>query len=325
VLDAAAAVRAAGLDSAAPAAGEAAAADPWDSPADQRVSGPAALGPGDRLGERFEIVALLGTGPAGSLFRARDKELGEVVALKVFEPAALTDAGQFERLDSDLQRVRKLIHPNIARTYDLGRAGGLPFLARELVAGTALADLLAGDRRLPAPAALRLARQLAEALAEAHGEGLVHGRLGLRNLLLEPTGRGRPHLRVADFGVASPLDAAGARWTGLAGTEGYLAPERAGGAAPHPSQDVYAAGVVAVELLTGRRPGPRVGAPNGRLRTLLDAMTEPDPARRTPSVGAALAHLHRLGVPHRLDDPSVVVPDRLGAPARPWRRRPLVG
>ena len=89
---------------------------------------------------------------------------------------------------------------------------------------------------------------------------------------------------------------------------------------------MYAAGVVAVELLTGRRPGPRHGGPNGPLRPLLDAMTEPDPARRTPSVGAALDHLRRLGIPDRLDADAVVVPDRLGDPPVRWRRRwPLVG
>ena len=123
-----------------------------------------------------------------------------------------------------------------------------------------------------------------------------------------------------------PATPSGVRWTGLAGTDGYLAPERLRGAPAHARQDVYAAGVVAVELLTGRRPRPGNGAPPGPLRPLLESMTEPDPARRTASVGAALGHLRRLGVPDLLGEPVVPVPDRLGdPPARRRRRWPLVG
>src|SRR6478752_3312446 len=119
------------------------------------------------------------------------------------------------------------------------------------------------------------------------------------NLLLEPSD-GVPFLRLGDFGVAVPVeDVRLTRGPAAVGTDGYMAPEQAGGAAPDPRQDVYAAGVVAVQLLTGRPP--RVGhpplVPEGPLRPLLGAMTHPEPAARTPSAAAALERLRRLDLP----------------------------
>ena len=127
------------------------------------------------------------------------------------------------------------------------------------------------------------------------------------NLLLEPGTTA--HLRLGDFGVAVPVaDVRLTRAPGVVGTAGYLAPEQAAGGPPDPRQDVYAAGVVAAQLLTGRLGA----APDGPLRPLLEAMTDPDPDRRPPTAAAALTRLRRLEVP--ADRPWPVVPDRLGPP-----------
>ena len=269
-----AAARLAGVEpGAAPAAG---AADAWTEPSEATVSGPSELGAGDRLGDRFEILTLVGSSSAGSLFRARDRELSESIALKVFAPGELADPDLFDRLDSALQRARKLVAPHVARTYDFGRAGGLAFLAREFVAGVPLEELLGADERLPLPAVLHLARQLTSALAQAHAEGLAHGRLTPRNLILEPGGR----LKVTDFGVAVAVRPA-------PGLGGPLAPELAAGAAASARADVYAVGALVQRALSGAWPGAgEAAALPAAVAGVVAGCLDRDPGKRYADGGA---------------------------------------
>lgn len=252
-------------------------ADPGGEPA------LAELSPGDTVGGRFEIVEVLGRGPAAVLLRARDRELGEVVALKVLAPGAVGDALDFEGLDSPLQPVRRLDHPGIARTYDYGRAGELAFFAREPVAGTSLARLLESPGRLPAPAALGLARQLALAVGSVHRDGLAHGRLTPGNVVVGADGRAR----ITDFGVSMAV----ADDPSLAAAPG-LAPE--GGATA--AGDVYAVAAMTVRAFTGGWPRP-VEPPSGEalpdelpgpLRSVLAAALSAEPSQR-PADGDELA------------------------------------
>ena len=241
-LDGAAAARMAGVEF---SSSKPESPDPWGEPAQRALVGPGELGAGSRFGDRFEVVALVGVSSAGSLFRARDVELGETVALKVLAPSEVADPTLFERLDTALQGVRKLVHSHLARTYDVGRASGLCFITRELVTGVSLVELLGAGDRLPPAAALRLLRQLASALAQAHDGGLAHGRLTPTNLILETGGR----LKVTDFGVGlavrPPLAGIG---------DGPLAPELLAGRPPTPQSDVFAAGALLLRALTGDWP-----------------------------------------------------------------------
>ena len=246
---------------------------------------PTALGPGDALGERFEVLAVLAAGPEGAVLQARDRELGEVVAVEALTPSAVSRPEVFTRLDSPLQNVRKLAHPGIARTYDYGRAGGIPFLAREHVAGTPVEKLLETPGRLPPPAALGLARQLAAALASAHRDGLAHGRLTPERLILGADGR----LRVTGFGLAGVLAAAPGP-----SVPGPLPPEGAGG----PRGDVYAAAAHLHRLLIGAWPEPGAeptaeGLPEG-LAPVLAAALASDPSKRPEDGAALLAALDRV-------------------------------
>jgi serine/threonine protein kinase len=184
-------------------------------------------------------------------------------------------------------------------------------LTLPLVRGGTVDQLLAEHGGLPTAYVAVLLEQLLGALAALHGVGLVHRDVKPANLLLEPTGSGRPRLHLADFGVTV---AVGAR-VDPAGTDGYLPPEALAGAPPEPRHDLYAAGVTAVELLTGRVPRRPRDVPHGPLRPLLRALTDPDPAGRPVSAEAARAALQALGVPagapwQRLARPPDV-PDRL--------------
>jgi serine/threonine-protein kinase len=248
---------------------------------------PGALGPGDALGERFEVLAVLAAGPEGAVLQARDRELGDVVAVEALAPSAVARPDVFTRLDSPLQSVRKLAHPGIARTYDYGRAGGVPFLAREHVPGTPVEKLLATPGRLPAAAALGLARQLAAALASAHRDGVAHGRLTPDRLVLGADGR----LKVTGFGLAGVLAA-----PSVPGEPGALPPEGPGG----PRGDVYAAAALLHRLLLGSWPEPGAapaaeGLPEGLAPALAAALAR-DPAKRPDDGAALLAALDRVRV-----------------------------
>ncbi|MBA2955035.1 protein kinase [Nocardioides sp. MAH-18] len=262
------------------------------------------------LAGRYQLLDRIGSGAMGSVWRATDLRTGETVAAKVLGAHDSAMLLRFVREQS--LRIR---HPHVLAPTGWAADDHRVVLGMDLVRGGSLDDLLAETGPLPTSYAVLLLDQLLQALAAVHAAGVVHRDVKPANLLLEPTGDGAPFLRLGDFGVAVPVeDVRLTRGPAAIGTDGYMAPEQVGGAAPDPRQDVYAAGVVAVQLLTGRPP--RVGhpslVPEGPLRPLLGAMTHSDPAVRTPSAAAALERLRRLDVPG--DGPWPWVPDRLGEP-----------
>lgn len=251
------------------------------------------------LAGRYVLLDEIGAGGMGSVWRAWDTREGRHVAVKLL--------GRYD--DALLQRfVReqgvRVRHPHVVAPHDWAVDGGRVLLAMDLVAGGSVATLRAERGPLPEPLVALLLDQLLRALVAVHSAGVVHRDVKPANLLLET---GPVHLRLADFGVAAVLGGRRLTGAGSVGTPGYTAPEQERGAAPHPVQDLYAVGVVGREL-TGRRPG--------LLAPLLDALADPDPARRPPSAADALARLRRLPVPDPA--PQVVLPDRLGpAPYAP--------
>ena len=218
---------------------------------------------------RFVLLEELGRGGCGTVHRARDLRLKRYVAAKV---ARDPDA----RARLALERAHGVVHPHVLAAEDWAEDGGTSLLAMELVSGGTLRDLVASQGRLPEATVALLLGQLLDALVAVHDRGLVHGDVKPANLLLRDGVR--PHLLLADFGVATRGGAGP-----VEGTPAYLAPERLAGAAPDPSQDVYAAGLLGRRVLHGCSP----------LLTLCDSMTRPEPLLR-PSAAAALRRLREL-------------------------------
>ncbi|WP_307816547.1 serine/threonine-protein kinase [Nocardioides limicola] len=276
---------------------------------------------------RFVLLTPIGAGGMGEVWRAWDRRTERFIAVKVMRAADGEMLLRFVR-----EQSFRITHPHVVAPTSWAADDDTVALAMDLVAGGSVADLLAEHGPLPEGFVAVLLDQVLVALGAAHDAGIVHRDLKPANLLLEPTGTGMPFVRLADFGIAAQ---AGDRvhFPGVSGTDGYMPPEQAAGAPPHPVQDLYAAGRVALELLTGHRPRRQQPPTEGSLADLLSRMTAEDPFARPASAAAVRAELAALGVPFRRPgEPPVDVIDRLGdtdapgVPAGsgvvPARRRP---
>ena len=258
---------------------------------------------------RYLLLDQIGTGGMGSVWRALDRRTRCHVAVKVLGRHSSALLARFVR--EQAVRVR---HPHVVAPHGWAAEDDLVVLAMEIVPGGSVADLLREHGPLDAGTVALLVEQLLLGLAAVHGAGLVHRDVKPANLLLEATGTGAPHLRLGDFGVAAPI--ADRRFTtvpGAIGTDGYMAPEQARGALPEPTQDLYAVGRVALELITALPPARQSQVPSHPLRPLVERLLVADPEQRLATADAALRLLRRLPVPPAHPPP---VPDRLGPPPR---------
>jgi eukaryotic-like serine/threonine-protein kinase len=249
-------------------------------PASERSEAPPTL-----LADRYTIIGLLGMGGMGRVYRAHDKKLDEVVALKMLRRELVGQADMLERFRQEVKLARKVTSPHVVRTFDLGEHGDDVFLTMEYVEGHSLAQRI--DKGALGPEeVLRVARAVSAGIAAAHATGVLHRDLKPDNVLVAKTGR----IAITDFGIArasstSPLATADR----FVGTPAYMAPEQVQGAATiGPAADVYAFGTILFEMLTGRR----AFAGNEALAVALARVTEapPDP-RAVQPVPDALAEL----------------------------------
>ncbi|HEV2845952.1 MAG TPA: protein kinase, partial [Thermoanaerobaculia bacterium] len=211
------------------------------------------LTPGALLGRRFEILSVLGAGGMGVVYKARDRELDDLVALKMLKRELWDDRNQLERLKSELKLARKITHPNVLRTFDFGEIDGVPYISMEYVRGVTLRYMLDQKKRLPYSAGLRLAKQLCAGLGAAHSVGVLHSDIKPENMILEPAG----NAKLMDFGIARPIDriAPGQTQAGfIVGTPQYLAPEILQGKEADPRSDLYSTGIVLYEIFAGVLP-----------------------------------------------------------------------
>lgn len=200
--------------------------------------------PGMLVAGRYRVIALLGRGGMGEVYRADDLSLGQQVALK-FLPQAVTDEETLERFRNEVRIARGISHPNVCRVYDIGQADNQIFLSMEYVDGEDLSSLLRRIGRLPSDKAVEIARKICAGLAAAHDKGVLHRDLKPSNIMLD----GRGQILVMDFGLA-----------GLAheiedvrsGTPAYMAPEQLAGKEVTVRSDIYSLGLVLFELFTGK-------------------------------------------------------------------------
>src|SRR5579872_5618500 len=202
--------------------------------------------PGRLIAGRYRIIALLGKGGMGEVYRADDLTLGQAVALKFLPDAAASDEALLERFRNEVRIARRVSHPNVCRVYDVGEVDGQTFFTMEYVDGEDLASLLRRIGRLPHDKAVEIARQLCAGLAAAHERGVVHRDLKPANVMIDGDG----NVRITDFGLAVAAGTAGVE---RAGTPQYMAPEQLAGQPATIQSDIYALGLILFEVFTGRR------------------------------------------------------------------------
>jgi len=221
--------------------------------------------PGTRLGS-YDILALIGTGGMGEVYRAHDTKLGRDVAIKVLPPLFTRDPERLARFHREAQVLASLNHPHIAHIYGLEQGDGVEFLVLELVEGETLADRIVKGA-LPLDEALPIAQQIGDALAAAHEKGIIHRDLKPANVALTADGQ----VKVLDFGLAKALEPDPALASAdmsapptitspamtalgvILGTAAYMAPEQAKGRPADKRSDIWAFGCLLYEMLTGRR------------------------------------------------------------------------
>jgi serine/threonine protein kinase len=219
-----------------------------------------ALLPGTRVGP-YEILAPLGAGGMGEVYRARDGKLGRDVAVKILPPEVAGDPERRKRFEQEARAASSLNHPSIVPVYDVGTADSVHYIAMELVAGRSLRELVSSGP-LPVKKLLDLAIETADGLAKAHAAGIVHRDLKPENLIVTPEG----HVKVLDFGLAKLAEGSArdireeptlakvqTRAGQIMGTAGYMSPEQASGQAVDFRSDQFSFGAMLYEMASGRR------------------------------------------------------------------------
>ncbi len=201
--------------------------------------------PAASLGVRYDLLGEVGSGGMGIVYKARERETGEIVALKVLKPEIAADQAAMERFRNELRLARKITHKNVCRIHDFNRAEGTAYISMEFVDGESLRHILKRFGGLPLR---RIAQQICAGLREAHAQGVVHRDLKPENVMLDRAG----NVKIMDFGIARSVETGATATLGaIAGTPAYMAPEQAQGKAVDHRADIYALGLILYEMYTG--------------------------------------------------------------------------
>jgi eukaryotic-like serine/threonine-protein kinase len=309
------------------------------------------LAAGSKLGP-YEIVAPIGAGGMGEVYRARDTRLGRDVAIKVLLPGATESAERTARFEREARAASALNHPNIVTTHDIGEHEKIVYIAMELVDGATLRDALPAGPLAPKKL-LDIAVQIADGLTKAHAAGIVHRDLKPENVMLSRDG----FVKILDFGLAKLVESASEARPGQAtsaptatregmvmGTAGYMSPEQASGLPADFRSDQFSFGAILYELATGRRafqrqtpvetltaiireePEPiELASPKTPLplRWIIERCLEKDPGERyesTKDLARDLAHLRRHLPEATASGEMAAIPARQGEPDRNFQR-----
>ena len=208
-------------------------------------------GSADRLGSRYQLLEMLGRGGMGVVYKARDLETDEIVAIKVLKTEIADHPMVVDRFKDELRLARKITHKNVSRIYEFNRTDNLAYISMEYVEGESLRHVLTRFGNLSVAKSVDILRQLCAALREAHLQGIVHRDLKPENIMIDREGR----VKVMDFGIACSLQSSISERGLVLGTPGYMSPEQAKGSKVDFRTDIYALGLILREMLTGAVPG----------------------------------------------------------------------
>ncbi len=273
---------------------------------------------GRTLADRFRIVAKLGEGGMGAVYKAEHTKMDRLCAIKILSPQVVADAEAVARFNREANMSSKIEHAHAVTIYDYGEAeGGLIYLAMEYIEGETLSDVLKREGAFPAERAVKIARQCADALDAAHALNIVHRDLKPDNIMLARKARAGDYVKVLDFGIAKMTESDDKRQDltqagFVIGTPYYMSPEQVAGHKLDPRSDVYSFALIVYEMLTGKLPfeGPNTQAvmvsrlttapwplrevnpniPESMERVVMRALVK-DRDNRTPSAGQFVAEL----------------------------------
>lgn len=238
----------------------------------------------EKIEGRYSLLKEIGHGAMGVVYKARDEELDEIIALKILRPEFCASSGVLERFRREVLLARNISHPNILRIYHLGDHQGRKYLAMKLVEGRTLGRAIAEEKMLSISTTLNIGWKLASALEAAHAERIVHRDIKPQNILIDQ--RGEPFL--SDFGLARLLDSPGTTRSGaFLGTPQYASPEQARMLPADERSDLYSLGLVLFEMATGRRPF--VADTSEEILDLHRSAAPPDPSECRPEIPRPLA------------------------------------
>lgn len=259
---------------------------------------------------RYKILSQVGSGGTGIVFKVRDLETGEIVALKVLKPEIATDQEMQQNLRKEVCLARKVTHKNVCRIHEFNRSNGTVYLSMEFVEGENLLSRLRRVGPLSTDASLEITRQICAGLKEAHIQGIVHRDLKPANIMLDRAGL----VKVMDFGIARLSQGTGQMTGTVAGTPAYMAPEQVELKPMGPQTDIYAVGLLLYEMVTGapafdgdtpiavavkqirelpRRPCEIIRTLSADIEAIILKCLRKDPAKRFQSVDELCAALDK--------------------------------
>ena len=201
------------------------------------------------LGQRYDVLDTAGHGSMGNVYKARDRETGETVALKLLKPEIANDQQMIDRFKNELLFARKITHKNICRVHEFNRVGGIAYTSMEFVEGESLRSVLNRFGAMSLRKGIDLAQQMCAGLKEAHAQGIVHRDLKPENVMIDARG----NVKIMDFGIARSMESI-TRMTGaMVGTPAYMAPEQVAGKPVDYRTDIYSLGLIFYEVFTGKQ------------------------------------------------------------------------
>jgi predicted Ser/Thr protein kinase len=211
--------------------------------------------PGEKFGERYQIIEEIGQGGMGKVFKARDNELDIIVALKMIKPQLSARPDIVSRFKRELLMAREILHEHVIRIHDLGEINGIKYISMNYIEGNSLEEILRSTGKLTVEKAIEITKQVCRALIAAHGKGIIHRDLKPQNIMIDKQGKAY----VLDFGIARSLESdnvdAGTTQEGIVlGTPHFMSPEQIKGEKVDASTDIYSLGIIMYEMVTGKLP-----------------------------------------------------------------------